>query len=222
MDGVLRQKRTGEGRRRFGTIALVLSLFLVLPSLAGAVLVDRIIAAVNNDVITLADLRQAVAFNSALRAREGGPQIEAETLEGLINRKLLVQEAIRLRFDDVSEQEIGAELVRFRQQLGSDDAFREFLAHTAMTEEQLGDLLGERLLVERFVAKKIALFVRVRHEEVQDYFTDHPEEFTGRGFPEVEKEIARRIAEQKAGQQLDLYIADLRNRAEIRVNRVRE
>jgi hypothetical protein len=222
MDGVGRKARTGEGKRRIGTAVLVLSLSLVLPSMVDAVLVDRIVAAVNNDVITLGDLRQAMAFNTALGAAAGGPILEGETLEGLINRKLLVQEAVRLRFDDVSEQEVSAELEKVRRQLGSDDAFREFLARIALTEEQLGNLLGERLLVERFVAKKITLFTRVSHDEAQRYFADHPEEFAGKVFPEVEKEISQRIAEQMAGQQLDLYIDDLRSRAEIRLNRIRE
>jgi peptidyl-prolyl cis-trans isomerase SurA len=222
MVGVERKKRTGEGRRRVRMVVFVLSLFLVLPPVVGAELVDRIVAAVNNDVITLSDLQHAMAFNTALGATGGGPLLEVETREGLINRTLLVQEAIRLRFDEVSERDVDAELEKLRQRFGSDDAFLEFLARTALTEEQLRNLLGERLLVERFVTKKITLFTRVSHDEAQKYFTDHPEEFKGRRFPEVEKEITQRIAEQMAGQQLDLYIADLRSRAEIRLNRIRE
>jgi hypothetical protein len=190
--------------------------------MAGAELVDRIVAAVNYDVITLSDLRQTMAFNSSFDATGGRPLIEAETIEGLINRRLLVQEAIRLRFDDVSDHEVDAELEKLRQRFGSDDAFREFVGRSALTEQQLRSLLRERLLVERFVAKKITLFTRVSHDEVRAYFTDHPDEFEGRRFSEVEKEITQRIAEQLAGQQLDLYLADLRSRAEIRLNRIRE
>jgi hypothetical protein len=99
----------------------VLSLFILclasLPRPANAVLVDHIVAAVNRDVITYSDLEHAVALNMRLGA--GGKDrklLESETLEGLITRRLLVQEARRLRFVDVTDQEISAESDKLRKQ----------------------------------------------------------------------------------------------------------
>jgi hypothetical protein len=145
-----------------------------------------------------------------------------ETLQGIINRRLLLQEAYRLKVAEVSEQEIAAEVGRLRQRLGTDDAFREFLARTDLTEAQLAKLLGERLLVERFVEKKIGLFARVSRDEVQTYFEQHPGEFKDKRFAEVQKQVTAFLSEQKVDQQLDQYVEELRSRAVIRINEVRE
>ena len=209
-------------RRTATGLAAVLALFLLRPAHAPSELIDRILAAVNNDVITFADLQQATAFNKALGGRGNGGQTEAGTLEGLVNRKLIVQEAARVKFEEVPDQDAAGELATLRRHLGTDDAFRELLAGMHASEEQLRRMLRERLVVERFLEKKIGLFARATREEAHEYYAGHPQEFTGRSFPEVQKELTTVLSKQKAGQQLDQFIGELRNRADIRMNRLHE
>ena len=197
-------------------------LCILIAATSHAVLLDRVVAAVNNDVITLSELQQAVAFNAAVGGKGSGSRLEMETLQGIINRRLLLQEAYRLKVAEVSEQDIAAEVVRLRERLGTEASFQEFLARIGLTEAQLEKLLGERLLVERFVEKKIGLFARVNRDDVQAYFRDHPDEFRDKRFTEVQKQITARLSEQKVSQQLDQYVDELRSRAFIRINAVRE
>jgi hypothetical protein len=205
--------------RRWFYVRVLLSVGIVLPATAPAELIDRIVATVNNQVITLSDLRQAVRFNEEMG---GGSRdrkdIEAETLDGLINKLLLLREARRLSLTEVTEQDVGDEIGKVRTRLGSDKAFSDFLQRTEMTLEQLGRMLGERLLVERFVEKKVGLFVRVGRNEARKYFDGHPEEFKGKRFPEVSKTITALLSEEKTGQQITHYLAELRNKADIRIN----
>jgi hypothetical protein len=205
--------------RRWFYVRVLLSVGIVLPATASAELIDRIVATVNNQVITLRDLRRAVRFNEEMG---GGSRdrkdIEAETLEGLINKLLLLREARRLSLTEVTEQDVGDEIGKVRTRLGSDKAFSDFLQRTEMTLEQLGRMLGERLLVERFVEKKVGLFVRVGRNEARKYFDGHPEEFKGKRFPEVSKTITALLSEEKTGQQITHYLAELRNKADIRIN----
>jgi hypothetical protein len=190
-----------------------------LPAAAPAELVDHIVAAVNNEVITASELAHTVALNERLgRPERDGKTLETETFEGLVTRRLLVQEARRLRFVEVSDQELGAEVERLGKRFGSDDAFSSFLNTLDLTEPELARMLGEQLLVEKFVEKKIGLFVRVTREEVQNYFDSHAPEFQGRHFQDVQKAITELLTEQKVGQQLDQYVAELRGRADVRVN----
>jgi hypothetical protein len=205
--------------RRWFYVRVLLSVGIVFPATASAELIDRIVATVNNQVITLSDLRRAVRFNEEMG---GGSRdrkdIEAETLEGLINKLLLLREARRLSLTEVTEQDVGDEIGKVRTRLGSDKAFSDFLQRTEMTLEQLGRMLGERLLVERFVEKKVGLFVRVGRNEARKYFDGHPEEFKGKRFPEVSKTITALLSEEKTGQQITHYLAELRNKADIRIN----
>jgi peptidyl-prolyl cis-trans isomerase SurA len=201
-----------------GAWLLAAALFLFAhPCAVRAELVDRVVASVNNDVITLSELEQAVGFNVALGGKQE-EKLRAETLEGLINRQLLLQEAYRLKFVEVSGQDITAEIEKLKTRLGSDKAFDDVLARLDMTREQLGRMLGERLLVERFVEKKIGLFVRVSRDEAQDYFNSHPAAFKDKRFQEVQKTITAMLSEQKLEQQVAQYLAELKSKADIRLD----
>lgn len=202
------------------SIPLFLFVIMLIPSRAHAEPVDHIVAAVNYEVITESELDYTVALNMRLGAdKRDRKTIETETLAGLINRRLLVQEARRLRFVEISDQEISAESDKVRKQFGSDKAVADFLAEQDMTAQEFNRMLGEQLLVERFVEKKVGLFVRVSREEAQDYFDGHPAEFTGKRFPDVQKSIFALLTDRKVGQQLDQYVAELRAKADIRINR---
>ncbi len=194
-----------------------LLLLLLLPGFSRADLIDRVVASVNNDVITLSELNQAVGFNSEL-GNGNRENVRAETLEGLINRRLLLQEAYRLKFVEVSDQEVSAEIEKLRKRLGSEKAFDEFVVRLDMTRDQLGRMLRERLLVERFIEKKIGLFTRVTRDEALDYFNRHSAQFKGKQFAEVQKTITAGLQGQKLDQQVAQYLAELKGKADIRTN----
>jgi SurA N-terminal domain len=201
-------------------IILSVSVGILLPvflSSARAELVDRIVASVNNEVITLSELERAVRFNVALGGKNED-KLRTETLEGLINRHLLIQEAYRLKFVEVSNQDINAEIEKLKMRLGSDNAFADFLARLDITREQLGRMLGERLLVEKFIEKKIGLYVHVSRDEARDYFNNHPAEFKDKRFEEVQKVVTAMLTGQKLEQQAAQYLAELRSKANIRLN----
>ena len=204
-----------------GVVPAVLGLLLGVATVQAAYL-DRVIAAVNNEVITLSDLRLAVAFNKAVGGKRSGSQLAAETLEGLVNRGLLLQEAYRLRFAEVSAAEVEAEKDRFRKGLGPEQAYQDFLSRSGMTEERLSRMLRERLVVEQFVQRKIEMYARVSREDVQAYYEERRAEYAGRRFSEVQAEIAALLSGQMAAQQLDTYLAELRSRADIRINPLEE
>jgi hypothetical protein len=131
---------------------------------------------------------------------------------------LLVQEARRLRFVQVSDEDIRAEKDNFRKRFGSDDALADFLEEQDMTEQELGRMLGERLLVERFVEKKVGLFVRVSRDEAQSYFDEHAAEFKNKRFQDVQKFIVALLTDRTIENQLHQYVAELRSKADIRIN----
>lgn len=197
-------------------------LFLVLFLQAApvrAVLVDRVVAAVNTEVITWSELLQAVGFNEAVGGKErGGRQLASQTLDGIINRKLLHQEARRLRFADVSPEEVAAEVEKFKVRLGSERNFTDLLFRLDMTGPELSRLLEERLLVERFIERKIGLIVHVSHDEALAYFEGHREDFPGKRFIEVQKMIETALLAHKVNTEVDGYLADLHTRADIRIN----
>ncbi len=204
---------------RHVSFTLVAVLLLMLPSVARAEFIDRIVAAVNYEVITWSDVEQAVRFNAALSGgSRDGERLRTETLEGLINRQLLIQEAVRLRFVEVSPQDINAEDEKLRKRFGSDKEFSDFLAGLDITRKQLDRMLGERLLAERFVEKKIGIFVRVSRDDAQSYYGAHSSDFKGKPFQDVQKQITALLYEEQFSQQVKQYLAELHSKADVRIN----
>jgi hypothetical protein len=203
----------------WGVLMTLLVILLLFPFALQAELVDRIVATVNTEVITASELNSAVALNQRLgNADKDRTALEATTLGGLINRRLLVQEAHRLKFVEVSEQELSAEVENVAKRFTSDKEFSDFLAGLDMTRQDLARMLGEQLLVERFVGKKVGLFVRVSREEAESYFNEHAAEFKDKRFQDVQKMVLAVLTEQKMGLQLAQYLAELRGRADIRIS----
>jgi hypothetical protein len=200
--------------------AALLSISAALaPAAATAEPVDHIAAAVNYEVITASELTLAVALNERLGAPgRDRKTLESETLDGLINRRLLVQEARRLRFVEVSDQEIDAEVETVRKRFGSDDAFNDFLKTQDMTQQELARMLGEQLLVQKFIEKKIGLFVRVSRDEAETYYHAHEAQYLGKFFPDVQKDIIALLMDREVGRELDQYVAELRSKADLRIN----
>jgi len=213
------EMRNKNKHRRGAGIAGFFIALLFLTPIAQAERVDHIVAAVNNEVITSLDLEQAVSINEAL----SGPALDRdlllkETRDGLVNRQLLLQEARRLKFVELSEQDMLAQVEAFKKRMGSPAAFAAFLSHARLTSRELERMLGDRLLVERFIGKKIGLYVRVSREDVRRYFDSHAEQYRGKEFPEVQKQITSFLTDQVLGKQVEQYLADLRSAAAIRIN----
>jgi len=190
-----------------------------MPAAATAEPVDHIAAAVNYEVITASELALTVALNERLgtpgRDRK---TLESETLDGLITRRLLVQEARRLRFVEVSDQEIDFEVETVRKRFGSDGVFSDFLKTQDMTQQELARMLGEQLLVQKFIEKKIGLFVRVARDEAETYYHAHEAQYQGKSFQDVQQVIIALLTDMKVSRELDQYIAELRSRADLRIN----
>lgn len=208
-------------RRIYGQVEVVSMLLclLLIPISTHAELVDHIVAAVNYEIITASELSQTVALNAHISEdKRNRETIEAETLEGLITRRLLVQEARRLRFVEITDQEISAESDTLQKRFGFDKTIKTFLEEQNMTMQELSRMLGEKLLVGRFIEKKVGLFIRVSRDEAQSYFDTHAAEYKGKRFQDEQKAIFSLLMDQKVGQQLERYVAELRTKADIRIN----
>jgi hypothetical protein len=217
-DGTRKGGKERQDGRRWVWLVSVAILFQLVPASAHTETVEHIVAAVNNEVITASELALAVALNARLGGGTDRETLVSETLNGLINRRLLLQEARRLKFVEVSDQERAAETEKLAKRFGSDKDFHDFLNGLGATQAEVTRMLGERLLVARFIEKKVGLFVRVSRDEAQAFFDSHATDYHGKRFQDVQKSIVALLTERMISQQLNQYIAELRARADIRIN----
>ena len=142
--------------------------------------VNRIVAIVNDEVITDADVASQVS--SIMDEQQLSDPTEAELLElhmmvlrNLIEQRLILQEAKKLGVT-VSADDVNKRVEAMRSRAGSEEQFQRRLAESALTEEKLREKLREQLLVQRIVDDKVRSSISVTPLEVSRALGAHPEQ----------------------------------------------
>ena len=190
-----------------------------------AVIIDRIVAVVNEDIITLSQLKEiTVPYLEKMKAKysmeyneEQVKETEMRILDQLIDEKLVDQEAKRLQIV-ITEKEVdlGIRDVRENNKL-SDEQFKQVLEGEGMTFERYREELKNQMQKMRLLDQEIKSKIQVREEEVEEYYTQHTQDFNTP--PEVKlQQILLMIPPQSTEQD----ISQLRQKAEGLLKRIKE
>ncbi len=156
--------------------------------MAQAKTVDRILAQVNDDIITLSDLNREMAIiRQELATKFAGDQLDEEVkkaqkdvLDDLIRKKLLLQKANELGFNANADVQVSAAIERIRKTNNIKDMqeFERALEQQGMTmagfRQQLKENIITQSLVSEFVGSRIALL----SQEVEKFYKDHAADYT--------------------------------------------
>jgi len=172
-------------RRLGGTILVLLSIYLAFhPTMSDAKVVDRIIAIVNDDVITLGDLNKLVidrareletSYNlSPKEAREKAESERQDLLQQMIDQLILVYEARRRKIT-VTESEIQEYLNAIKSQAGitSDEEFVKELRKQGYTLRGYRDEVRKRIMADKLLTQELAGKTEVSDEEVEKFYREH-------------------------------------------------
>lgn len=151
-------------------------------------IVDRIVAVVNDDIITLSQLHKAVqpylkqvavSQRSESAKEQMVEAIEKEMLNTLIDRTLTRQEAARQKIS-VSDAEVQSAIDNFKRQNGLDqEAFEKGLEAEGISLEEYRDRVREDLMQSLLVNRVIRSRIIVTQTEIEAYYHTHPEKFKG-------------------------------------------
>ncbi len=169
-------------------VCLGLSVALLLPAICPAKVVDRIVAIVNDDVISLYDLKQEMKpFVQKIKSM-GYPEdkekqliykLRTEILNRLIDQKLADQEAKRMKIT-VSEDEINNAIERIKQAgQGTDEDLRNALAAQGITMAEYRARIRDQIMKSRLVNREVKSKIAITPEDIKAYYDSHPDEFGG-------------------------------------------
>ncbi len=158
---------------------VIAAALLAAPSPALAVTANRIVAIVNDEVITDADIaaymRSLVQEGEPLPDGEEGAGMRRQVLVRLVEQRLMLQEARRAGVAATSD-EVQRRLAAVRGRIGaSEEAFRESLAASGITMEQMQERVREQILVQRVIAHKVRAGITVSPHEVARAIAANPE-----------------------------------------------
>jgi peptidyl-prolyl cis-trans isomerase SurA len=153
--------------------ALVASLILaVLAGTAMAEVVDRIVAVVNNDVITLSELQN---MTKAIEAQSGikptsrhAKEIQHKMLETLIDRKLALAEAKR-RGITVSPKDVDKAIEQFKKNnnIPDDATLIKMLSNAGLSFKEFKQQIANQMIQQRLMAMVVGTKVMVSNAEVR-------------------------------------------------------
>ncbi len=133
---------------------------------AASVVVDRVVAVVNNEIITLSDLQREASLK-----KTGGKVDDRTLLEDMIDRKLQMAAARRAGMD-VTEKELDDAVADIMKRNSFDTKqFEAALAKEGLTLEQYKTELREQMTLSRMFNKYIRAGLSVDEAEVRAYYT---------------------------------------------------
>lgn len=159
-------KIMGTGRAVFYAAILIVAAFRIN---ARAELVDRIVAVVGGEIITLSELKQ---FNAQ------SPDLEQEKVLELLIEDLLIEQEARRQGITISDAEVEASLQSQMAQLGvSEEEFGEMMKSEGVTIVQLKERIRSKLIKFKFVQQQIRGGIDLSEEEMLNFYKKNPDLF---------------------------------------------
>ena len=147
-------------------------------------------------------------------------KIRKEALDRLIYRELAVQEAKRQGMKAPAGA-VAAEMKRLKAEMKTEDAFRQRLVKSGITEEELKGRIGRNLLVEMITEKEIFGKVTVDLDEARKVYAKKKKSYLGPSGP-LSFEEARPLIEMElktaaVQKREDEWVGELKKAARIEI-----
>jgi peptidyl-prolyl cis-trans isomerase SurA len=163
-------------------------ILLVTYSIASAEIVDRIVAVVNNDIITLVQLNKAIqpyklkieaSQTSADQQKAQIENLEKNMLKQLIDRSLTSQEAIKYNVN-VTDKDIDQAINNFMKMNQLDqEGLEKGLAAEGILYKDYRLKMKEEILQSMLINRAVRSKVIITESDITTYYDAHKEEFAG-------------------------------------------
>jgi peptidyl-prolyl cis-trans isomerase SurA len=198
-----------NGRPKVPRIFAAALFFLWLIPPLRSEIIDRVVAVVDNRIITLSDLRKERIIRTALQ--EPAPADDQALLNELIERSLMITQLTDFTAEPVTDEEIASEMQRITDRRG-------------LSEETLREAVAMRLRLMRYIDVRFAQFIRITNEELRAYYenTFLPEARNRGlnpvpGLEQIADTIRTNVRAEKLDQEITVWLEAMRRRSEIEI-----
>ncbi|MFQ5353967.1 MAG: SurA N-terminal domain-containing protein [Thermodesulfobacteriota bacterium] len=161
---------------------LALVFFILFTPVAFAKVMDKIVAVINDEVITLSELKATVALEkSAFKdtAEAGAGVSKKKILNALIKEKLIKQASDKVGIE-VSDEEIENAVKAVQEQNGFNrKELMMALAASGLTYDEYRDRLREQIRSSKFMDMRFRSRIHIKPDEVDNYYRQHLDKFYG-------------------------------------------
>ena len=205
-------------RRAMLTLALSVGMAGARLTLTAQQVVDRIVARIEDDIITLSEVRELGRYQQLVQGRaESDDRLLAE----LINQWVVNSEATAARFPRPIEAEVDRELDGLEKQFASPEAYRARLRELGLSAAAVRRLVERQLYLLRYLDYKFRPAAQVDAEAIEkDYREQLTPQLTAAGqtvppLESVEDEIRELLTERQIGERTSRWLDETRSRLKI-------
>lgn len=216
-----RQKPRGQEARkpRIGWIFLFLFIFL-WPGMGRAEIIDKIVAVVDGDIITLSELETASNTMYKGPDRKTGQRRHMamrETLDAMID-DILLRHAMEKAKIEVDEDDLARAIANvLRQNRMTPEQLRADLASKGISYETYKQQIAQQIRYIKFVNQVVGQQVKLSDRELRDYYENNRSDFGGQSSTfESSKDMVYEVLYEKRSQEaLRNFVMQQRQKAYI-------
>jgi peptidyl-prolyl cis-trans isomerase SurA len=197
------------------------------------VVIDRVVAVVNNQAILASDIQDEIRLSVLDPVRGGmGTLTPQRALQQLIGRTL-IQQQIRQEDEQAvapTPEDLAARLKEIRTEIpacvrencASDEGWKAFLAAHDLSEERVEAYLRYRVEILRFIEERFRQGIRITPQEIENYYRNTllPQYSKPADIPPLDK-VSQRIQEillqQHVNALFDDWLNNLRKQGDIEI-----
>lgn len=195
------QRAEGRGQReRRALVIAVCSLLSVLcPVTVGAEVIDRVLAILPGQIVTLSDVE--AALDLGIIEVPSGTDRTAGGLTALVDRMLMLNEVRRVSPPEPSTAAIDARVTRIRQRLGTPAAMERVLASRGLDEKVVRLFAVDDLRLASYLDERFSAAAQPTDDEIR----------------QAGESARQRLTDERRRALIDAWTAELRRRADVTV-----
>ena len=179
-------------------------------------MIDRVLAVVAGNLITLSDVNAARELG--LSAGVGPDSQIGDVLPRLIDRALMLAEVERYAPPEPSAASVDRQVELVKSQFATPQAFGAALARVGYDERHLRETFRQNLRLAAYLDQRFTV-PPPSQDDLGRYYREHPERFTDGGtlapFDAVRPRVLEALAGERRQQLVSDWVAGLRKRAEV-------
>jgi parvulin-like peptidyl-prolyl isomerase len=162
---------------------------------------DKVVAVVNNEIITQKDLDGFIAFMRVQLAKEYSvmqleqkiDSMKPDLLQRLIEDRLILQEAKKSKIS-IDKNRIKAKITELKRAHNTEKEFQDFLVQQGVTEADLEQKMKDQMMTYEIVENTIKNKIVVKPSEITEYY----EKNMGQFIVEEQREFISIVTEDQA------------------------
>jgi hypothetical protein len=193
------------------------ALAILWASLGAQVVLDRVLARVNGEAVTLTDARAAIALG-IVEQPEGVDPIVSAVLQ-LVERRLVLAEVARFAPPEPDSAAVSGQVASIKSRVGTPEQLAALEKSTGVAEAQIREMARDNLRIQAYLNQRFGTSVQATDEDAAAYYRAHLDEFRVNGeltpYAQAEPLARQKAAAERRGAVVFQWLREIRQRADV-------